>query len=282
MNIIEWRNFLCLDESISSRAKHIGLTLSLFYRQGKRTYPTIDTICEWTSLAPNTVSGALKDLQKGGFIDIKSYKLPNARFRGNEYVFCGLLSCCNIIEKDSPSANFAPTGEVANEAAIAAAIEPSKFAYKIEEIEEIEEKKKEREPLSIFKNKILNEEMRKFAEDKGVFGKQLETSWQRFLIKKGGAMIERNCSYEQFFADWQLWILNEKVTVSAENAPTDEDAPLVGEDLKIQHLGSAAWRRKKDMTLNPDQKRLLDSYEAENGDVWWTSLREFNQGKKGK
>lgn len=134
----------------------------------------------------------------------------------------------------------------------------------------------EREPLSIFKNKILNEEMKKFAEDKGVFGKQLETSWQRFLIKKGSAMIERNCSYEQFFADWQLWILNERI----EDAPVNEEAVLVGEDLKIQHLGSAAWRRKRDMTLNPDQKRLLDEYEADNGDVWWASLREFKQGKK--
>jgi len=144
MNIIEWRNFLCLDESISSRAKHIGLTLSLFYRQDKRTYPTIDTLCEWTSLAPNTVSGALKDLQKGGFIEIKSYRLPNAKFRGHEYIFCGVLSDCNIKEKEPQHANFAPTAEAAiepaNEAANEAAIEPSNFAYKIEEIEE--EKKK--------------------------------------------------------------------------------------------------------------------------------------------
>jgi len=142
--------------------------------------------------------------------------------------------------------------------------------------EQIQNRAEEKEPLSNFKNKILNEEMKKFAEDKGVFGKQLETSWQRFLIKKGSAMIEKNCSYEQFFVDWQLWILNERI----EDAPANEETALVGEDLKIQHLGSAAWRRKRDMSLNPDQKRILDAYESINGDVWWTSLREFKNGKK--
>lgn len=136
MNIIEWRNYLCLNESISSRGKHIGITLSLFYRPGKRTYPSIDTLCLWTSLAPNTVSGALKDLQKGGFIDIKSYRLPNARFRGHEYIFLGLLNDCNLKEKLTPPSNFEP--------AIEGAIEPSNFEGKIEE-EEKEKNKKEKE-----------------------------------------------------------------------------------------------------------------------------------------
>lgn len=131
------------------------------------------------------------------------------------------------------------------------------------------------EALSIFKNKILNEEMKKFAEDKGVFGKQLEISWQRFLIKKGNTMIERKCNYEQFFADWQLWILNERV----EDTPQSEEKVLTGEDLKIQHLGSAAWRRKNKMSLNPEQKRFLEDYEAANGNVWWESLRQFKAGR---
>lgn len=143
MNIIEWRNHLCQDENISSRAKHIGLTLTLFFRNGKKTYPSIDTLCLWTSLAPNTVSGALKDLQKCGYIDIKSYRLPNARFRGHEYVFLGLLSNCNTEENYLPPSNFAPSNEVTIEPAIEPAIEPSNFAYKEEE-ENKEKNKKER------------------------------------------------------------------------------------------------------------------------------------------
>jgi hypothetical protein len=142
MNIIEWRNYLCEDELISSRAKHIGLTLSLFYREGKRTYPTIDTLCQWTSLAANTVSGALKDLQIGGYIEIKSYRLPNARFRGHEYLFLGLLSDCNTDIKAPPPSNFEGAIDAANEPAIDAANEPSKFEDKKEEIEEKKKKKK--------------------------------------------------------------------------------------------------------------------------------------------
>lgn len=143
-------------------------------------------------------------------------------------------------------------------------------------VNNIKNDKEERNALSIFKNKILNEEMKKFAEDKGVFGKQLETSWQRFLIKKGNAMIERKCSYEQFFADWQLWILYERV----DEVTQKEGDALVGEELKIQHLGSAAWRRKNKMSLNPEQKRFLDDYEAANGNVWWDNLRQFKENKK--
>lgn len=142
MNIIEWRNYLCENENISSRAKHIGLTLSLFYRQGKKTYPTIDTLGKWTSLAPNTISGALKDLRQSGFIDIRSYRLPNAKFRGHEYLFLGLSSDCNSNEKAPPPANFEGGVEVTFEVTNDAAIEASKFAYKEEEKKNKKKKEK--------------------------------------------------------------------------------------------------------------------------------------------
>ncbi len=152
MNIIEWRNYLCQDDKVSSRAKHIGLTLSLFYRQGKRTYPTIDTICQWSSLAPNTVSGALKDLQKSGYIVSKSYRLPNARFRGHEYSFIGVVSDCSVEENPLQPSNLEPTAE----AAIEAAIEPSNFAYKIEEEEEKNINKKQCEKLKLLCKKDMD------------------------------------------------------------------------------------------------------------------------------
>lgn len=124
MNIIEWRNALCQDDTVSPRGKHIGLTLSLFYRPGKRTYPTIDTLCEWSSTTFNTVSSAIKDLIKAGYIEKKPFRFPNAKFQGTEYAFCG-VSGCNIEEKDERPSNF--------DGAIDGAIQPSNFDDKEEE-----------------------------------------------------------------------------------------------------------------------------------------------------
>ena len=135
MNIIEWRNTLCQDETVSTRGKHIGLTLSLFYREGKRTYPTIDTLCDWTSSTSNTVSNAIKDLIKAKYLAKKPFRFPNARFSATEYIFEGVTDC-EIKEKETLPAKFEPAIEVAFEPAIEPPIEPSKFEDKIEEIEE--------------------------------------------------------------------------------------------------------------------------------------------------
>jgi len=135
MNIIEWRNTLCQDESVSPRGKHIGLTLSLFYRENKRTYPTIDTLCDWTSSTSNTVSSAIKDLIKAKYLTKKPFRFPNARFSATEYIFEGVTDY-EIKEKEALPAKFEPPIEVAFEPAIEPPIEPSKFEDKIEEIEE--------------------------------------------------------------------------------------------------------------------------------------------------
>ena len=136
------------------------------------------------------------------------------------------------------------------------------------------ETKTERELLSIFKNKIINEEMKKFAEDKNVFGKQLETSWQRFLIKKGNAMIERKCSYEQFFADWQLWILNERV----EDAPQKEEKSLTGDELLAQQLGTVVWLRERKMFVTAKQEKDFTLFEELSGiKVTWRNNREWKE-----
>lgn len=139
-----------------------------------------------------------------------------------------------------------------------------------------EQNRTEREAHSLFKNKILNQEMKKFAEDKGVFGKQLETSWQRFLIKKGNAMIERQCSYEEFFADWQLWILNERV----EDVSQEEGKALKGDELLAQQLGAVLWLRERKMFVTERQEKDFASFEELSGiKVTWRNCREWrNQG----
>lgn len=131
MNIIEWRNALCQDESVSPRGKHIGLTLSMFYREGKRTYPTIDTLCQWTSTTFNTVSSAIKDLIKAGYIEKKPFRFPNAKFMGTEYIFCGVTDCNRGVNNEPPL-----NSDGAFQGAIDAAIQGSKIDDKKEEIEE--------------------------------------------------------------------------------------------------------------------------------------------------
>jgi len=140
MNIIEWRNTLCQDETVSPRGKHIGLTLSLFYRDNKRTYPTIDTLCEWSSTTFNTVSNAIKDLIKAGYIEKKPFRFPNAKFMGTEYIFCGVTPCNKIKKNEQPSKI-----EPAIQGAIQGAIQPSKIDDKKEEIEEKNNNKKNKQ-----------------------------------------------------------------------------------------------------------------------------------------
>ena len=192
---MEWRNFVCLDEKLPSRAKHIALTLSLFFREGKRTYPTIDTLCEWTSLSPNTISGAIKDLQKGGYIENKPYRLPNARFSSTQYIFCGVLSICNVSKKSTSPSKFEPAIQGANEPAIQGANEPaiqaSKFAYKEEEEEKddkIEESKSEEDLF----NSNLKSEKKIDSDSKNKFKNRFD--WK----------IEENIQHETHLQAQQL------------------------------------------------------------------------------
>lgn len=135
-------------------------------------------------------------------------------------------------------------------------------------------KKEQREPLSIFKNKILNEEMKKYAESKGIFGERLEKSWQKFLIKKGNAMIEKKCSYEQFFAEWQLWILDERI----EGPSPKEGAALVGEELLAQQLGTVVWLRDRKMFISAQQEKAFLDFETRTGiKVTWRNAREWRE-----
>lgn len=108
-----------------------------------------------------------------------------------------------------------------------------------------------------------------------MFGSQLEKSWQRFLIKKGDGLIENKCSYQDFYSAWQSWILNDRVEESSQR----EDKKLEGIDAKIQKLAIIAWKRKKGMIIDPEQKRYLNAYEAENGAVWWQDLQQYKLGK---
>ena len=164
MNIIEWRNTLCQDQDASPRGKHIGLTLSLFYRDGKRTYPTIGTLCDWSSTTSNTVSNAIKDLVALGYLEKKSFRFPNAKFTGTEYIFCG-------VSKGEQPSKIEGANEGAFQGAIESAIQPSKIEDKEEEIEEVEEKKKTIGDFDDFWNrygKIGNKQQAKKSYEKSI------------------------------------------------------------------------------------------------------------------
>lgn len=125
-----------------------------------------------------------------------------------------------------------------------------------------------------FQNLIFGEEEKRIALEAALGGEAAERCWKKWKLH-----FSPSGPAEEWLKSWGKWVLNErKIDVLVPGKEPDEK-PLEGEELKIQHLGSAAWRRKNDMTLNSEQEQFLEDYEKINGIVWWDNLRQWKQGK---
>lgn len=252
MNIIEWRDAL-LESPLNYKAKFVGLVISQFYRRGNPTYPSIRTLSKLTGLTVNPVQDGIQLLIDSNFLTRIKKRLPGDKYLSNIYTFNNVFD----VSPDDTSPR-----DTSNDTSNDTSPRDTEIDKEVKVVE--------REALSNFKNKVLDEKMKKFAEDKKVFGKQLEKSWQRFLLIKGNAMIENNCSYEDFFKEWQLWILNERP-----EEKKDGEVKLSPQDALIGLVGALNWRRKRGLSINAQDLRLLEKYEKDNGEVTWCNITEW-------
>ena len=121
-----------------------------------------------------------------------------------------------------------------------------------------------------FKDLIFKDEYLEIATEAGLHGQLGINCWKKFKIH-----FEKNPP-EEIITAWKKWVVGERKPPDSH----EEEKPLTSEELKIQKLGAAAWRKRRKMNLDPEQSRFLEAYEKINGLVWWDSLQQWQEGKK--
>lgn len=121
--------------------------------------------------------------------------------------------------------------------------------------------------LPEFKNLELEGELSDIATEAKLTGDAATRCWRKFKIHFGGnppADVPKA---------WHIWVLNEYIRpLPGEPHPEEK---LTEEQVRIQTLGAANWKRQKKLPIDPHEVRLLERWENENEVVWWTSLKDY-------
>lgn len=262
MNIIEWRDNL-LESRLNYKAKYLGLILSQFYRRGKPTYPSIRTLSSLSGLTVNPVQQGITTLIAESFITRDKKRLGNDRYLSNIYTFVGVAEIEHVSRGDVSPHDTSPR-DTSNDTS-------NDTSPRDTEVDK--EDKVERERLTKEKIKNLSFEGR-FRDITNKRNLPIEVGmrcFEKWKIKRAAAPPE------DLYGDFEIWCLNERIDIVRGESP---EKPLEGEDLKIQQLGTAAWRRRNKMTLMPEQQRMLEAYEKLNSEVWWDNIRQHKEGRK--
>ncbi len=131
------------------------------------------------------------------------------------------------------------------------------------EIKEIKEEKKE--SLSDFSKLELSEEMVLAVQESGLKEQEIEKAFLKFKN------FNSKNPPKDLMKAWIGWCLNERVP------KVEEVKLLTGNDLIIQRMGVANWKRTKGMNMDIAETKALQEYEKVNGVVNWNNLKEFNR-----
>lgn len=253
MNIIEWREYLSKipRDKLSSSAKLLGHTLSLFYRTGNKTYPTVKLLSERASVGEGTVNNAIKELISYGLIKTVKGILPGEKSERNFYIFSGVedseLTNCNtskasVVEASGIEASTTDTSitdasdleaSIIKASTVEASgaeasdleastdtsmVEASTVEVKIDIYRSKKEKEREREnsPPPDFDNLDLKKEKPKWYEyfktkHPGLSDEIINISYGKFL----GSRPKTAWTY----SFWQSWVLIEKPEKYKQGSP---------------------------------------------------------------
>jgi hypothetical protein len=183
------------------------------------------------------------------YISREKKRLSGDKYLSNIYTFCGVTESAHVSPNDTSlrdTSQYDTSNDTSNDT--------SPRDTEVEELNKVVEN-------SNFLKMELRKEGVDFAKANRMSDQLIAKSWNKFKIHYGKEPAD-------WLKCWKMWVLNEKI-------PAGNEEALGGEELNISRLGSANWRRARNMSLDPEQVRLLNSWEAVNGHVTWTSLREW-------
>lgn len=137
---------------------------------------------------------------------------------------------------------------------------------RINNINNINKGNKEREAhTKNFKDLKLEGEYEIAGNESGLEGEALQKCWQKWKINRDGNPPDDP------LANWKIWALNEY------KPPEATEKPLSEEELKIQLVGIANWRRNHKKLMSPEQIKLLTEWEKTKGRVTWNHLEDYRK-----